>query len=134
MKIAEIFRKPDLGLLIIRLVLGATFIVHGVTKFMGGTSTLEFLGSTLSMFGINAFPVFWGGIAALCEMLGGILVLLGYKFRFGAVAIFLVMVVAFYWHFSKGDSFGKYSQPLEMAAIFLGLLFIGPGKHSIDKG
>lgn len=133
MNISAIFKKPDLGLLIIRLVLGVSYATHGILKFLGGTSTLEFLGSALSIFGIHAFPVFWGGIAALCEVLGGILIFLGYKFRFGAFAVFMVMAVALSWHLSNGDGFNKFAWALEMTAIFLGLVFIGPGKYSFDK-
>src|SRR4029079_10634992 len=96
MYIAGIFKKPDLGLLIIRLVLGVAYATHGVAKFMGGTPVLEKIGGALQVFGITAFPVFFGGLAALCEMFGGCLIFLGYKFRFAAFAIFLVMAVAFY--------------------------------------
>lgn len=133
MNIGGIFKKPDLGLLVIRLVLGITYAIHGVTKFMAGTPVLEKLGGALQVFGISAFPVFFGGLAALCEMLGGCLIFLGYKFRFAAFAIFLVMAVAFYSHFAASDPFNSYAWALEMSAVFLGLIFIGPGRYSIDK-
>lgn len=133
MHISNFFKKANLGLLIIRLVLGATYITMGAKKFIAGSPALEYLGSATSAFGINAFPIFWGGLAALCEILGGCLIFLGYKFRFGALVLLLVMITAFYWHFSKGDSFDKYAWALQMLAVFLGLLFTGPGKYSIDK-
>lgn len=134
MNIAGIFKKPDFGLLVIRLVLGSTYVIHGLTKFEGGTHVLERVGSVLDVFGITAFPVFFGGLAALCEMLGGCLIFVGYKFRFAVFAVFLVMAIAFYTHFIKSGSFGECAWPLEMAAVFIGLLFIGPGKYSVDKG
>lgn len=133
MHISEFFKRPNLGLLIIRLVLGATFIAHGLMKFLGGTAALESVGSAMQSFGITAFPVFFGGIAALCELLGGLLILIGYKFRFGAFALFLVMFVAAYTQFNGVGSFMKFAWALEMAAVFFGLIFIGPGKYSIDK-
>lgn len=134
MNIAAAFKKPDFGLLVMRLVLGATYTALGLMKFMGGTPVLEKLGSALQVFGISAFPVFFGGLAALCEMLGGCLVFLGYKFRFAAFAILVVMVVAFYSQIAGSATFFQYAWALEMAAVFFGLLFIGPGKYSIDKG
>lgn len=133
MNISGFFKKPNLGLLIIRLILGATFIAHGLMKFLGGTSALEGVGSAMQSFGITAFPVFFGGIAALCELLGGLLILIGYKFRIGAFAILLVMVVATYKNFDGLNSFKNFAWSLELAAVFLGLLFIGPGRYSFDK-
>lgn len=133
MNIAGFFRKPDLGLLIIRLVLGIIFAKYGFSKFMDGTPALEKIGGALQVFGITAFPVFWGGLAALVEMLGGCLIFLGYKFRFAAFALFLVMAVAFYYLFASSSPFSSYAHALELTAVFLGLVFIGPGKYSIDK-
>ncbi len=134
MNIGAIFKKPDFGLLAMRLILGASFITHGVLKFMGGTPVLEQVGKAVGVFGIHEFPVFFGGMAGLVEILGGILVFLGYKFRFGVAAILLVLIVAVYSTFLATPSFMQFAWPLEMFAVFFGLLFIGPGKYSIDKG
>lgn len=133
MNISAMFKKPDFGLLVMRLILGASFVTHGLLKFMGGTNTLEQIGKATAVFGIHEFPVFFGGMAALFELLGGILVFLGYKFRFGAFAILLVLTVALYSTFLATPSFMKFAWPLELFAVFFGLLFIGPGKYSIDK-
>lgn len=134
MNISAIFKKPDFGLLLMRLILGASFITHGTLKFMGGTPVLEQVGKSIGVFGIHEFPVFFGGMAALFEILGGILVFLGYKFRFGVFAIILVLTVGFYATFRATPTFMQFAWPMEMLAVFLGLLFIGPGKYSIDKG
>lgn len=133
MNISAMFKKPDFGLLVMRLVLGASFVTHGLTKFMGGTSTLEQLGKVMAVFGIHEFPVFFGGMAALFEVIGGILVFLGYKFRFGAAAIAFILLVGIYSTFVTTPSFAKLAWPLELFAVFFGLIFIGPGKYSIDK-
>lgn len=134
MNISKMFKNPDLGLLIIRLVFGLAFIYFGVAKFMQGTAGLEQLGSATKALGVNAFPLFFGIVAAGLELVGGLLVVLGYKFRWGAFAIFLVMVVAFISQFDGLASIvGKSLLPLEIGALFLGLFFIGPGRYSIDR-
>lgn len=133
MNISTIFKKPDFGLLIMRLILGASFATHGLTKFMGGTNVLEQVGKATAAFGIHEFPVFFGGMAALLELLGGILVFVGYKFRIGVVAILLVLFAALYSTFVTKPTFMSIAWPLEMFSVFLGLLFIGPGKYSPDK-
>jgi putative oxidoreductase len=36
-------------------------------------------------------------------------------------------------HLSKGDDLATASHAIELAFLFLGLFFIGPGKLSVDK-
>jgi putative oxidoreductase len=43
------------------------------------------------------------------------------------------MVVAMLMHIRSGDSFVKYSHSLESAILFFSLIFIGPGKISLDE-
>lgn len=129
-----VLKKPDLGLLIIRIVLGACFIVHGILKFMGGTPALEQVGKSLTFFGINDFHLIFGVIAATFEIVGGILVLLGAQFRVGVLLILFVLLMAFSTTFLTTPTFMQYAWPLELFAVFFGLLFIGPGAYSVDKG
>ena len=35
-------------------------------------------------------------------------------------------------HLASGDAFGKYSHALELCVLFFGMLFVGPGRLSID--
>ena len=43
------------------------------------------------------------------------------------------MIVAALVHFSKGDGVNGASHAIELAIVFFGLIFIGPGKYSVDK-
>lgn len=135
----EFFNKPDFGLLIMRIGLGSLMIHHGVLKFMSGPGTLEGVGKSLSVFGLTLFPLFMGVIAALIEALGGFLFMLGYKFRLVSFFLFCVMFIAASWTYDMNSNLGfavigKMAQPIELGVVFLGLLFIGPGKYSADKG
>lgn len=134
MDIKGFFNKSDFGLLVIRVVVGGFMMYHGITKFMAGAGALESLGKAVSVFGISAFPLMFGILAALTESLGGFLMLIGYKFRIAVAFLFIVMFVGAYSTFDGLSSLGNVSRAIEMAAVFFGLLFIGPGKFSADKG
>ncbi len=133
MKILTTLKKPDLGLLIIRIVLGVTFTIYGIQKLFGGVGTLEYLGSTLKIFGITVFPLFFGVLAAVGEAIGGLLLLIGYQFRLAALLLFFIMIVAFFSQYESLASFLKNGWSLHLMAVFLGLAFIGSGKYSLDK-
>lgn len=123
----------DLGLLVMRLGIGVAFILHGSEKMFGGPAMWNELGLNVIPFGITFFPVFWGFMAAFAEFAGGILFILGFLFRPAALLLLITMIVATYTLHRTGQSFAVYSHPLKMAFVFFGLLFVGPGKFSIDR-
>lgn len=127
------YKKPDTGLLIMRIGLGITFIIFGIKKLMSGAESLESLGGAMKIFGIAFFPLFFGILGALGEAIGGLLILIGYKYRFGALLLFFVMMVAFFARFEDMPSILKNAWSLQLITVFLGLAFIGPGKYSLDK-
>jgi putative oxidoreductase len=122
----------------LRLALGVIFIAHGAQKVFG---TWE--GPGLQAF-MNFPPPYsfmrpawlWMGAAAVAELLGGILVLLGLFTRVGAFLIFCVMLTAMLGvHWGKG--FFMSSMGIEYSVALLGmalaLLIAGGGQASIDK-
>jgi putative oxidoreductase len=124
--------KPDVGLLIIRVVVGVVMVVFGVNKFMGGQARLEGLGQAIGVFGITFWPLFWGFMAALTETVGGFLLVIGFLFRPAAFFLFftLLVAVATKW----GGPFQEMAFPLVMVALFAGLLFTGPGRFQVKAG
>jgi len=129
------FRKyQDFGLLVIRIGLGASYIyVHGSSKIFGGPERWEKVGDAVNIFGINFLYTFWGFIAACSEFIGGGLILLGLFFRPAAALIFVTMIIAASNHIHDGDPINKIAYPLELGFVLLGLIFLGPGKYSLDK-
>ena len=123
----------NFGLLIIRVGLGLMFILHGLPKLEGGVKSWEAAGSAMGSAGIHLFPVFWGLASAVVETVGGFLLILGLAFR--PVCLFLVidLMVAALFHFHKGEGLMGASHAIEDAIMFAGLLFVGPGKYSVDK-
>lgn len=120
----------------LRLALGIAFIGHGAQKVLG-----SFNGPGFARF--TSFPApypfmrpgwLWMGAAAVSELIGGILVLLGLFTRIGALLIAFVMLVAIF-----GVLWPVFFAPtgMELAVAFLGmalaLLITGGGQASVDK-
>jgi len=119
----------------LRLALGIAFIGHGAQKVLG-----SFNGPGWAKF--TSFPApfpfmrpawLWMGAAAVSELIGGILVLLGLFTRLGAFLITCVMLVAIF-----GVLWPRFFAPegMELAVAFLGialaLLITGGGQVSVD--
>lgn len=121
------------GLLIIRIGLGTMFILHGYPKLLGGPEQWEAIGGAMKHLGITFAPAVWGLLSGLTETFGGFLILLGLAFR--PVCMFLTfnLFVAALMHLKSGEDFMSASQAIENGFMFLGLIFIGPGKYSVDK-
>ncbi len=130
-------RWTDVGLLIMRVGIGALFmIVHGFPKIAGGPSKWESVGKAMGYLNIDFGHTAWGFAAAVAETLGGLLLILGWGHRPAALALFVTMSVASIWKFYPSVyPFGGWdaaAHPVALAAVCLGLLFTGPGKHSLD--
>jgi putative oxidoreductase len=126
----------EIGLLVLRLVVGLTLAAHGTQKLFGwfGGYGLSGTGQFLESIGFvpgrrNAF------LAGLAEALGGLLLALGLVTPLAAAAIVGVMLVAVWSvHLSKGFfvTGGGYEYNLVLSAAALGLAFTGPGTLSLD--
>ena len=92
----------------------------------------EKIGSAMANYGLSFAPTFWGFMASASEFGGGILILLGLFTRPASAFMAFTMLTAFMMHTSKLDPWSKAIYPTEMFAVFMGLLFIGAGKYSID--
>ncbi len=126
-------RYSDQGLFILRLGIGIMFMLHGFPKLKAGPEECLKLGGALSAVGVNFAPVFMGFMAALAEFGGGILLILGLFTRPACLFLLSTMMVATMMHLKNGDSFLKYSHAVEAGILFFSLLFIGPGKFSLDE-
>lgn len=129
----KLFHSPNFGLLVMRVGLGLIMLTHGIPMILGGTSALINIGSTMSLIGINFFPLFWGLIAALSYIAGGLFYILGFWVRPVSFILFFDMLMAVLFHISKADKFSIIAHPIALGIVFFSLIFIGAGKYSIDK-
>jgi putative oxidoreductase len=127
----------DFGLLVLRLGLGIAFMIHGLPKLGAGPKMWHGLGEAMGNLGIHFWPTFWGFMAAATEGIGGLLLILGVFYRPICLLLAFRLVVATLslahsaWTI---DAFNKgFSRPMELAVVFFGLAFVGPGRFSIDK-
>jgi putative oxidoreductase len=126
-------RFRDFGLLLMRFGLGLAYVMHGSEKMFAGPDIWAQLGGSVARFGITFAPAAWGFMAAFSEFAGGVLLILGFLFRPAALLLLITMAVATLTLYTAGNDYNSYSHPLKMAAVFLGLFFVGPGRLSIDK-
>ena len=75
--------KEAVGKLIVRIIVGALMMAHGVILFIGGKSGLISIGEICSVLGISGRHLFGilGGILATFCIISGITFVLGVFFR-----------------------------------------------------
>lgn len=120
----------DLALLLLRIVAGAAFALHGWPKIQ----------KPFSWMGPDAFaPGALQALAALSEFGGGIAWVLGLLTPLASLGIASTMAVAFWLHaVMKGDPFvSTGGASYELAAVYFCisvlLLVMGPGRVSLDR-
>jgi len=126
-------RYRDIGLLILRVGIGAMFIFHGFPKISGGPAMWGKIGTTIGVFGVHFVPVFWGFMSSFAEFFGGIFLIFGFFFRPITMLMTINMIVATSMHLNNGQGLGIASHAIEDGILFLSLILIGPGKYSLDE-
>jgi putative oxidoreductase len=127
-------RYTATGLFIMRVGLGVMMIIHGLDKVTGGPDTWAKLGESMSNLHITFWPTFWGFMSAITETVGGLFCILGLWFRLVCMLLTFNFIVASAHHFAAGDGVKAASHALELCFVFAGLIFLGPGRYSVDKG
>ncbi len=123
--------RASAGLLVLRLLCGAAFMVHGWGKIQ---APFGWMGPDSSM------PGFFQALAALSEFGGGLAWILGLLTPLASFGLACTMAVAVYFHgVVLKHSFFAQSQAgsCEPAAVYLCvallLLLAGPGAFSLDR-
>lgn len=122
------------GLLVMRIGLGVMMIIHGLPKINSGPDGWTKLGMSMGYAGIHFAPMFWGFMCAVTETIGGLFCILGLWFRLVCVLLIINFIVASLEHLGSGGTVVEASHAIELAFVFFGLMFTGPGKFSVDKG
>ena len=137
MSITKLFSVPehstfaDLALLLIRVVAGLAFMLHGWGKIQ----------NPFGWMGPDGFaPGIFQALAALSEFGGGLAWILGLLTPLASLGIACTMAVAFSFHaIVRGDPFVSMTggPSFELAAVYfciaLLLIAMGPGRLSVDR-
>jgi putative oxidoreductase len=125
-------RAGDLGSLFLRLGVGMVFAWHGWQKFDGG---VENFAKYLSSLNVPA-PEVVAWLQVVAEGVGGVLLIVGLLTRYVTLPLIAIMIGAIFM--VKVDvGFivqNRAGAELDVALLggLLGLLFIGPGRLSLD--
>ncbi|MBY0596250.1 DoxX family protein [Bacillus bingmayongensis] len=123
----------NIGLLIIRLIIGITFMGHGTQKLFGwfGGHGLKGTGGWMESIGLRP-GVFMAFMAGATELLGGFLFAAGILTWVGSLFIVGTMLVAIftvhgkngYWVTQNGVEYNMI-----LIAIAVGVALTGPGAY-----
>ena len=123
----------DTGKLILRLTLGILILLHGIAKIVGGVGSIQGMLGGVGLPEALAFGVYLG------EVLGPVLLILGFYARVGAALIVINMLFALL--LAHGDEvmtlgqMGGWAVELQGMFLFTGvaLMLMGPGRISINQ-
>ncbi|HEY4027449.1 MAG TPA: DoxX family protein [Candidatus Dormibacteraeota bacterium] len=127
----------DVGLLVLRLIVGLYLFGHGSQKLFGWLGGPGMTGTEgyMRMLGFRP-PKLWALGAGLAEAVGGLLLLLGLLSPLGNLAIAASMLVAIATvHLGKGlfAMTGGPELPVINLAAAVALALTGPGRYSLDS-
>ena len=124
-------RQLSIGLTVLRLALGATFIMHGGQKlFIYGFAGVS---GSFAQMGIP-MPGLLGPFVSLVEFFGGIAIVFGLLTRLAALGLAGNMIVAILTVHLKAGFFnpGGVEFPLSLLAAAATLAITGAGAFSLD--
>jgi putative oxidoreductase len=119
------------ALLLVRLVMGLAFILHGWPKIQNPIGWMNAMGG-------SSVPSFLQALAAFAEFGGGIGLILGLLTPIAAFGLVCQMIGALILvHLTQGHPFvsqggPSYELPLVYLVVAIMLIALGPGKWSLD--
>jgi putative oxidoreductase len=126
--------QQDFARLLLRLVLGVCILLHGIAKIRGGVGGIEQMLQAHGLPGILS----WGALVG--EVIGPLLLLLGWHARVGAILVAINMLFAIFL-VHMGELFALNPQSggwaIELQAMFLftaiAVALLGPGRFSLNQ-
>lgn len=127
----------DLGLLVLRVVVGLIFAAHGAQKAFGWWNGPGFAGWTGFMGQMGLRPArLWSTMSTSAELAGGTALALGFLTPLAAavlVAQGLVIVLRAHWSAGFWNANRGFEFPLSLLAGAAAILFTGPGLWALDS-
>jgi putative oxidoreductase len=127
----------EVGLLVLRVVVGAFFLGHGAQKLFGWFGGHGVAGTGGAFEGMGLRPGrAMATMAGLAEMTGGLLFALGLLTPLAAMLLISVMTLAIaivHWRHGPWVTEGGWEYSLVLIAVAFAVTAIGPGKYSLDN-
>lgn len=126
--------NPELGLAILRVVLGVVYITHGLPKLMGGAEATTGLLARLGF----PIPLAFAWVVTLLETFGGLALIVGFLVRPVAALFVIEMLLGIILLHARagwyviGPGTGGAEFNVVLVAALLSLLLAGPGLASVD--
>lgn len=125
-------KNYEAGSLILRLVLGITFLVHGVIKFQSGLDNIAGWFQSIGLPGFAAYAI------AIIEAAGGIALIAGLGTRvvsalFGLIMLGAIFKVKLAAGFAGNGQMAGYELDLVLLAIAIHLLINGSRLYSLGS-
>src|SRR6476659_606526 len=117
----------NLSLLLLRVAFGCMILFnHGIPKL---TKFGKIQASFFDPFGIGSK---WALILVVfAEVFCAILLILGLFTRFAVIPLIITMCVIIFMA-NKGEPLAKLELPILLLSVFVAILFVGPGRLSVD--
>ncbi|MDQ6626564.1 MAG: DoxX family protein [Verrucomicrobiota bacterium] len=132
-RMAFLAKYREAGLLLMRASLGVLFIILTGPVLLSGAGRWAAFGGAIRNLGLHSHLQAWGFLGALAGCVGGALMIFGLFFRPG---VLLVLALTFIYTLGALHGAGGMRAALaaiELCLILVGLLFVGPGRYSVDK-
>ncbi|WP_332696134.1 DoxX family protein [Halalkalibacter lacteus] len=120
-------KTSQIGLFIVRVVVGITFMLHGLDKFQTG------IGNIAGWFDSVGLPGFLAYIIAVIELVGGIAMILGIGTRIVGGLFALVMVGAIVTVKLPAGFLGGFELDVILLAVSIQLAMSGSSIFSLDQ-
>ena len=127
----------EVGLLVLRIVVGAFFVGHGAQKLFGWFRGHGLGGTGAAFEGMGLRPGrMMAAIAGTAEMAGGVLLGLGLLTPLAAALLIAVMTLAIaivHWRHGPWVAEGGWEYSVVLIAVAFAVTAVGPGKYSLDR-
>ena len=130
--------NSDFGILLIRLIIGILMAFYGYEKLahFNEMAASDFWMKNVNFLGMSSKVAL--GFTVFAELVCSILLILGLFTRVSLFFLlfcmgYIFLVVFPFSILDKGDNGYQFNDAFFYFIIYLGLLFTGPGKYSLDR-
>ena len=125
-------KKQEISTLIVRVVLGLTFFIHGLVKFQGGIE------NTAGWFASIGIPSFMAYVVGVIELVGGIALIIGLGSRVVSALLALIMLGAILkaklsLGFLGNGQMAGYELDVALLAMAVSIAITGSKLYAVDQ-